>query len=91
MSMDVNTWRAIPGYEGFYEVSTTGQVRSIDRIIQHRNGPLRLRGRVLAQHPDGHGYLTVSMSRAGVRRTMRVHALVIHAFTSLSPQDKLTI
>ncbi len=43
-------WKAIPGYEGYYEASTEGRIRSVDRIVPHSNGSLHLTGKILAQH-----------------------------------------
>ena len=58
-----------PGWEGFYEVSDDGDVRSLDRVVRHpRGGEKRLRGRPLIPHWDGKngdGYLYV---RAGAGR-----------------------
>ena len=36
-------WRDIKGYEGCYQVSDLGRVRSLDRIVRYRNGTVRER------------------------------------------------
>lgn len=76
----VEEWRAVVGFEGAYEVSNLGRVRSIDREIPHNGGRglRRLRGKVLSPSPNGpYGYLSVMLG-AGCRRY--VHRLVAAAF-----------
>lgn len=79
----------VVGWEGLYEVSDEGQVRSVDRVVQHPvSGPRRLRGRVLRANWDGHeggGYLYVTLSRPGERRNRHVHTLVLEAFVGPRP------
>lgn len=73
-------WRAVPGFEGFYEVSSLGNVRSIDRVIETSTGKtVRLRGRTMAQ-PVRNGYPVVTLSRSGKPTLFYVHRLVALAF-----------
>ena len=44
----IEEWRPVSGYEGAYEVSDQGRVRSVDRVD---SAGRRLRGRVLSAHP----------------------------------------
>lgn len=73
-------WRAIPGYEGMYEVSNQGRVRSIDRITQASNRRLRRKGKILKTHPDTHGYLQFRLWKDGLRTNAWVHQVVLTAF-----------
>lgn len=70
------TWREIPGYEGAYEVSDLGRVRSLDRVSSHGR---RLRGRVLKQIRRS-GYLSVGLHLNGDPTLYLVHRLVLTAF-----------
>lgn len=82
-------WRPVPGYEGRYEVSNDGQVRSLDRITPHNIGKnQRIRGRLLSPVKNDSGYLCVWF-RAGrkMRKCLRVHRLVAAAFIP-NPEDK---
>jgi hypothetical protein len=81
--MSDDEWRPLAGYEGLYEVSSDGQVRSLDRIT---NDGRHLKGRALKAHANKErgGYLNVSPSKDGVQHSMRVHKLVAAAF--LGPQ-----
>lgn len=73
-------WKPIPGYEAFYEASTLGKIRSLDRQILRSDGIVRqLKGRVLKQTPMS-GYLMVSLSVSAKRDVQLVHRLVASAF-----------
>lgn len=71
-------WKPITGYEGLYEVSNKGNIRSVARVTIRSNGvPLTVRGKVIAQNPGNDmGHLKVVLQRDGVWRTFWVHRLV---------------
>lgn len=80
------TWLAIPGYEGAYEASDAGQVRSLDRVARTRWGAdYPIQGRVLRQHVQTNGYRYVSLTVDGKVRRAQVHTLVLEAFVGLRP------
>lgn len=71
-------WRPVKGYEGLYEVSDQGRVRSL-----RRSGTP---GRVLAQRQNrGRLYLLVRLSRNSQRKIKTVHSLVLGAFVGPRP------
>lgn len=70
-------WKPIAEYEGYYEVSNAGRVRSLDRVL--RNGRLAP-GRVLRATTNSRGYLLVSLYRDSRERKVGVHRLVARAF-----------
>lgn len=78
------TWRPVPGWVGFYEVSDLGQVRSVPRIDSGGN---RRRGLVRRAAPDRKGYLRVQLHRSGSRKSAKVHRLVLEAFVGPCPPD----
>lgn len=63
-------WRPVKGYEGLYEVSNMGRVRSL----------YYGKSRILKQGVDCHGYMHVCLSKDGTCNTKRVHRLVATAF-----------
>jgi hypothetical protein len=81
------TWKDIPDWEGLYQVSDLGRVRSLARVIMRSNGrPLSVRAKVLSATTGGNGYKTVAMfrgSKRGLRRS--VHTLVMLAFVGSRP------
>lgn len=76
-------WLAVPGYEGCYEVSDQGQVRSLDRRSTRGAHSVLARGRVLT--PKFTPYPTVSLWLDGRQYTRRVHTLVAEAFIGPRP------
>lgn len=73
-------WKAISGYEGAYEVSTLGRVRSLDKP-NAKSGPRKGKLRKLVPiGADAQQYLSVMLSRNNVVRCGRVHVLVLETF-----------
>lgn len=69
------TWRAVVGYEGLYEVSDGGSVRSL----------LRSKVMLLKPRPNKDGYLRVALTRSKVRTDRPIHQLVLEAFVGPRP------
>lgn len=79
--MTAEIWTDVPGWRGFYEVSSRGRVRSLPRVVRRSNGvPLSVPGRVLVQSRTVSGYPVVTLARGGVHRSRYVHTLVREAF-----------
>lgn len=82
-------WRAVVGFEGSYEVSDLGGVRSLDRVIELSDGRRkRLRGRALKPVSDPRGYLQVTLGR---RNRRYVHTLVAEAFHGRRPDGMVVL
>ena len=79
-------WRPIPGWEGSYEVSDQGRVRSLDRWVVNVLGHKRFfRGLLLTPGAGSHGYLEVTLSRPSHNSDRLVHRLVMLAFVGPCP------
>ena len=80
-------WRPVVGYEGSYEITADGRVRSLDRRVPHYcGGTRRLLGRQLRWVVRADGYPDVSLYRPGQKgRVKRVHRLVLEAFVGPCP------
>lgn len=81
-------WKAVVGFEGLYEVSDLGRVRSLDRVVDTPQGSASIRGVMLRLHNPGNGYRQVGLSSAGKVRRASVHRLVLKAFTGDPPEDR---
>jgi hypothetical protein len=88
-------WKAIPEYEGLYEASSDGRIRSVDRVVKtfsargNRAANLHRKGKVLALNVGPHGYLLACLSKDGAAKTRRVNVLVCAAFHGPRPTDDL--
>ena len=73
-------WKPIVGYEGYYEVSNLGRVRSMDKYVNTKGDSKRIRnGRVL-KGILCHNYVWVTLSKDNLKSKKRVHRLVAEAF-----------
>lgn len=80
-------WRPIPGYEGRYEASDQGRIRSLPRTVVGSNGGrYPVRGGVLRLQTRDNGYLTVLLGRGGSPQL--VHRLVMAAFVGPCPEGQ---
>lgn len=80
--MNNETWKDIQGYEGLYQVSDLGRIRSLARIVNSKNGSKQTKkGRILVQEVTIHGYCRVRLfNRLGKAKHYAVHRLVMNAF-----------
>lgn len=77
-------WKPILGYEGLYEVSDKGQVRSVDRV-NHLGS--KHKGRILRERTIPNGYVAVALTKEGKQTQYSIHRLVAIAFYG-EPTDK---
>lgn len=82
-------WREIPGYEGYYEVSDRGRVRSLARVVIRSDGQRqRVPGKIKKLTLDPAGYFRTMLIVRGSERRVRcrlVHGLVLAAFVGPRP------
>lgn len=74
-------WRDVAGYEGLYQVSNLGRVRSLDHVTKRNGHVVRFHGRVLSPKVAS-PYLGVILSKNGKAHPARIHRLVAAAFVS---------
>lgn len=79
-------WKSVEGYEGLYEVSNCGKVRSLSR----RAGKVDIKGRILKPFLSRNGYLCVCLSKEGTTKTVGIHRIVATAFVP-NPNGKETV
>ena len=74
-------WRPVVGYEGLYEVSNTGQVRSVGRYYVNSLGKrFFLKGKILRLSDNGRGYLRTTLTKDKKSSSKYIHRLVAEAF-----------
>lgn len=84
-------WKDIAGYEGLYQVSNFGNVRSLDRTVSTGKNRLRsVKCRILRLRITSEGYCEVTMYLNSKPKTFRVHRLVAASFL-LDTEKKETV
>lgn len=82
-------WNPVVGYEGLYEVSSMGKVKSVERVLS--DGRL-WEERILKPEKNKGGYLIVHLSKNGKRKVYTIHRLVALAFIpNDTPEHKTQI
>lgn len=84
-------WRDIPGYEGHYQASNLGRVRSLERRARVGGGGLRtVTERILSGRAHRHGYSSYVLRKDGKSHPYHGHVLVMRAFHGM-PEPGLII
>lgn len=73
-------WKDVPGYEGYYQVSDAGDIKSLTRMGWNGRGRYLIEGQMIAPQPCEKGYLAVGLNREGRYRRHLVHRVVMAAF-----------
>lgn len=73
-------WKDIKGFEGYYQVSDYGLVKSLSRTIIRNNSSYKIQERILSPAKHKSGYLYVMLSKDGADYMKKVHRLVAEAF-----------
>ena len=76
----IEEWRPVVGYEGLYEVSNTGKVRSLDRYVKNGCSYRLHKGKVISLLKGEYGYIQVNLYYNGKNYKKYVHRLVAEAF-----------
>lgn len=85
-------WKDIPNYEGLYQVSNLGRVKSLDRVVERNGIPMILKGRILKTPVNKCGYCRVNLSKNGNSLHKTIHQLVAIVFLNHKPNGlKLVI
>jgi hypothetical protein len=83
-------WKDIKGYEGYYQVSNLGRVKSLNRYVKYPNGSLRLfKEKILCQYIMSNGYYTVCLAQVK-KKVHLVHRLICKTFLK-NTEEKRTV
>lgn len=81
-------WRDIPGYEGYYQVSNLGRIKSLPRLVKSKNNGVRKTKEILLKpQSDDEGYQSVGLHKENSQKDCRIHRLVAEAFIP-NPENK---
>lgn len=89
LALPMECWRWVPEFEGLYEVSTRGRVRSVDRWVTYPDGRKQfIKGKILKPTRCKFGYLYVDLCRDGKKHRFKVHRLVLEVWGDGNPEKK---
>ena len=83
-------WRDVVGYEGYYQVSNLGRLRSLERKVASKNGSISVKqGRLKTPYRDKKtGYAQARLSKENKSKTLLLHRLIGEAFHGAAPEGK---
>ncbi|MFA2595213.1 NUMOD4 domain-containing protein [Bacillus cereus] len=76
----MENWKDIKGYEGIFQISSLGRVRSLPKLTRNRHGEYMTKVKIIKGWVKEAGYVCVTLKVDGVKRHFRVHRLVAEAF-----------
>jgi len=82
--MHEEIWRDIKGYEGFFQISNKGRVKSLARVDRRGH---RVKERILKHHTSRNGYHRVGLNKNGKYPIKYIHRLISEAFIP-NPENK---
>ncbi len=81
MENQIEIWKDIQGYEGIYQISDLGLVKSLSRnILKSGKYSYKTKEKILKPSIDNDGYCVVTLSKNGIKKTRRNHLLVAESF-----------
>lgn len=85
MTRGQEIWKDITGYDGYYQASSLGRVRSLDRWVSYSNGRKSFYRGVIIEGGLNNGYVQIRLSRDGIPKTYTASRLVAMAFLDHKP------
>lgn len=86
-------WKNIKDYEGSYQCSNTGLIRTLDRYVTEKSGKRQFRkGQIIKPRINKNGYLQVALNKNGIRKMCYVHKIIAETFVfNDDPEIKITV
>ncbi|HHX61321.1 MAG TPA: hypothetical protein GX707_11520 [Epulopiscium sp.] len=92
MNKDMEVWRDVPGYEGYYQVSSLGRVRSLDRTVTTKHGVERFyKGRIIKGNVNGDGYRQTTLKKNNIGRAFLFSQVVAMTFLGHEPNGNTLV
>lgn len=73
-------WKDIKDYEGLYQVSNLGRIRSLDKMVWNGQSYWEMKGKILIPGKDKDGYLQIGLYKNKKRKGFKIHRLVSEYF-----------
>ena len=85
----IEEWKDVEGYEGYYQASNLGRIKSISRKRYNKNGgkPGVLKERILKQTKNGDGYYCVKLYKNGKSKSIKIHRIIADTFINNLKND----
>jgi hypothetical protein len=80
MENNAEIWKDIVGFEGLYQISNYGNIKSCERYVNSKIGKRIVYEKILSLSKDKNCYLMVVLYKNAIRKTVKVHRLVADAF-----------
>lgn len=81
----MEVWKDITNYNGYYQVSNHGRVRSITRTVLNNGVLSKRKGKMLSPRKERYGYTSVRLYRNSASKSRTIHRLVLEAFGKKQP------
>ena len=88
---EIEEWRPVVNYNGVYEISNLGILRSLDRDAAYSNTIRRYKGTIIKPSLGTYGYLICSICNNGISSTRQIHQLVAEAFLGHIPDGDMLV
>ena len=85
MKEELEVWKDIPEYEGLYQISNLGRVKSLSRYINRPIGSYYTKERILTNRKNSCGYYLIQLFKDGNMKNILIHQLVAMAFLNHKP------
>ena len=73
-------WKSIEGYEGLYQISNMGRIKSLEKIKNNQYGEFVIPAKFMTPKDNGNGYLALGLTKNKSNSTHKIHRLVAMAF-----------
>ncbi len=90
MEAENEIWKDIIEYEGLYQVSNYGRIRSLETFVNHRYGKRIRKGKIKTLAVNKGGYHTVNLFKDNETKMLKAHRALMQAFVP-NPENKRTV
>lgn len=87
-NLEKEIWKDILGFEGLYQASNLGRIKSLERFRKGKNGSsVPVKERIFKPSINRNGYYQVCLHKQSIQKTYRVNRLIYEAFNGLIPEN----